>query len=472
MNELEQKLRTIVNERETKLLPENLKKGITLLGVEGTFDIPREEYIREFLNEEEMMDAHYANNCKNGDICTIVEHIEESMGITECNGFMKVVIPTEIIAKKSALLARTLKFAGATASADNYMNFSGNMLGSELYINVCGKTTTETKTMSLTYNYSSDRYILNGPTEPIVINFGEPMYVTDTSDVLLKIVKPIQVSMFMKIPIRAYEYNKDLGFIPIGGSNPSDGQILRQYETIEDMQSATVNMDDLGMVIRHIGENVQAGTTFGNMAIFPNTVTLPEGMSLGMKEYSCSAVDGSWYFDITTDNKSASIAVFLPDEEVISIDYTSDDGKVFKRTDNNGEVVDLTMEFISSEDMWSDAISYFIQKYIKDVVEIYCFGTEGWELVLSSDLGGEEGSTPEPTELLQLNANEVMRKGLGAAGIVLSVSGLEFPVYLDNNSTIEIETSQEAIAEAFGITPDIIKAGETVLGISGTYTGE
>lgn len=38
MNELEQKLRTMVNEKETKLLPENLKKGVTLLGVTGTLE--------------------------------------------------------------------------------------------------------------------------------------------------------------------------------------------------------------------------------------------------------------------------------------------------------------------------------------------------------------------------------------------------------------------------------------------------
>lgn len=38
MTELEQRLRSIVNERETKLLPENIKSGVTVFGVDGTFE--------------------------------------------------------------------------------------------------------------------------------------------------------------------------------------------------------------------------------------------------------------------------------------------------------------------------------------------------------------------------------------------------------------------------------------------------
>ena len=38
MTELEQRLRTIVNEKETKILPENIRKGITVLGVEGKLE--------------------------------------------------------------------------------------------------------------------------------------------------------------------------------------------------------------------------------------------------------------------------------------------------------------------------------------------------------------------------------------------------------------------------------------------------
>lgn len=36
MTELEQRLRTIVNERETKIIPENIKAGVTIFGIEGT----------------------------------------------------------------------------------------------------------------------------------------------------------------------------------------------------------------------------------------------------------------------------------------------------------------------------------------------------------------------------------------------------------------------------------------------------
>ena len=38
MTELETNLRTILNEKETKILPENLKKDVTVLGITGTYE--------------------------------------------------------------------------------------------------------------------------------------------------------------------------------------------------------------------------------------------------------------------------------------------------------------------------------------------------------------------------------------------------------------------------------------------------
>lgn len=37
MTELEEKLREILREKESKILPENIKKRITILGVTGTY---------------------------------------------------------------------------------------------------------------------------------------------------------------------------------------------------------------------------------------------------------------------------------------------------------------------------------------------------------------------------------------------------------------------------------------------------
>ena len=55
MTELEQRLRTIVTEKEEKLLPENLKKGITLLGVTGTL----EEGIQEGATSDANLQGKY-----------------------------------------------------------------------------------------------------------------------------------------------------------------------------------------------------------------------------------------------------------------------------------------------------------------------------------------------------------------------------------------------------------------------------
>lgn len=43
---------------------------------------------------------------------------------------------------------------------------------------------------------------------------------------------------------------------------------------------------------------------------------------------------------------------------------------------------------------------------------------------------------------------------------------------LDTNLNMEFNSSYSDIAEAIGLTADKIKSGETILGITGTYTGE
>lgn len=43
---------------------------------------------------------------------------------------------------------------------------------------------------------------------------------------------------------------------------------------------------------------------------------------------------------------------------------------------------------------------------------------------------------------------------------------------LDGSLNMEFSTSYSDVAEAIGLTADKIKAGETILGITGTYTGE
>ena len=43
---------------------------------------------------------------------------------------------------------------------------------------------------------------------------------------------------------------------------------------------------------------------------------------------------------------------------------------------------------------------------------------------------------------------------------------------LDSNLNMKFSTSYSDVAEAIGLTADKIKLGETILGITGTYTGE
>lgn len=43
MTELEQNLNEILNEKQTKIIPENIKKGVTIFNVVGTYEGTTEE---------------------------------------------------------------------------------------------------------------------------------------------------------------------------------------------------------------------------------------------------------------------------------------------------------------------------------------------------------------------------------------------------------------------------------------------
>ena len=56
---------------------------------------------------------------------------------------------------------------------------------------------------------------------------------------------------------------------------------------------------------------------------------------------------------------------------------------------------------------------------------------------------------------------------------VMMVRGEKNPIYMDaENSSVKIKLPESTLANNIGLTANKIKAGETILGITGTYTGE
>lgn len=551
MTDLEQNLREILNEKETKIIPENIKKDVTIFGVTGNVEsglnIEPAEYIDVFCDNVSLAglgDPGYVQYTVTGE-----ENIPEQ-SLINGNTELTVKAPQFMVAEAIGLTADKIKKGetilkidgtyedgGTTdipvklfSSVEEMNSSTNNDVGdlavlkieggeSRVELDVPYATLTFPKTVvlpekftlgttpwgyghnedystditpsfdgedlvTITYraNNSDTNNIIYSTTDgitytaletnddivmmsdtPITFVSSEQVNWSDLLSYFIQAVSPALVSL--------YKYN---GTSWDKVQEEIDGQIIRSYESIEDMQAANVNMNDLGLVQVETYRNAKIGDTIRYVKL-PKTVVLPEALP---------SEDTNYYYEdlITIDGTSYSygleldgMGLWLFGYGIDDVNYHTEDRKTY--TIDEEQIIDLGTDFTIAEqssmgETWSDLFGHFLQVPDKYIVEIYCYGTEGWELVLSSNIGGEEGSLPEPTELLQLSATEVMRKGLGAAGIVLSASGLEFPVYLDNNSTIEIEASQEAVAEAFGITPDIIKAGETVLGISGTYTGE
>lgn len=69
--------------------------------------------------------------------------------------------------------------------------------------------------------------------------------------------------------------------------------------------------------------------------------------------------------------------------------------------------------------------------------------------------------------------NTVSQILVNVAGTIMIIRTKQFgSIIADNTTKFNINIEMSEMAEAIGLTADKIKAGETILGITGTYTGE
>lgn len=76
MTDLETKLNTILNDKLTNLKPENLKKGVTLLGVKGTLEASSSNTVKLFATKEEMQTDSEATD---GDLAVVYKSDIQNM---------------------------------------------------------------------------------------------------------------------------------------------------------------------------------------------------------------------------------------------------------------------------------------------------------------------------------------------------------------------------------------------------------
>lgn len=280
MTELEQKLRTIVNEKETKILPKNLKKGITLLGVEGILDDSKEQFVREFANEEDMYKAE--STLKDRTICEIVRYNYEESNIEDYRPLTIVKIPKELIGdKQSSFLYRTLDYSTVDKNEPNEMlEIYSPVLSTNLKIDV---SLADGTAVSIVYEYAGDRYRatnLLDKTWPLTFTFSSPIDISDDSDVLMQFARQIGTTKIIPVPLRAYEYLTGTGFCPM-----DEFSLIKEFDNEEEMRSTITENRDVAAVYDYGNRWDLEEGKYVNMLLFRPVLWLGEDVMDGDTDF-------------------------------------------------------------------------------------------------------------------------------------------------------------------------------------------
>ena len=164
-----------------------------------------------------------------------------------------------------------------------------------------------------------------------------------------------------------------------GGGSIVEG--VKQFSTVEEMNSSTGNTEgDLAVVYRNEIQNATVDSKF-QTATFPETVVLDTAIT-DYVEVRYRAVDSSKMFDCTGSLDSSGFTMDCYTESSnIRIEYTSEDGITYTRTDATGNPVDFGTEiYYEMTEMWNDAIGKFIQIGGSTFEGLYEYRDSSWVL--------------------------------------------------------------------------------------------
>ena len=159
-------------------------------------------------------------------------------------------------------------------------------------------------------------------------------------------------------------YAEAISGISGGGGDTPAGETAgaKIFESIEEMNNSTGNSKgDLVIVYKTITANATAESQF-QTAIMPNTVILPTAME-GSHEPIFVAVDDSQYLECRGMFDSSLFYLHCySDTGEVQVEYTSEDGITYTRTDGGEETVDFGMMVTYFDaDNWIDETGYFFQ---------------------------------------------------------------------------------------------------------------
>ena len=139
------------------------------------------------------------------------------------------------------------------------------------------------------------------------------------------------------------------------------GSGVKLFPTIAAMNAdANPHEGDLALVYGSSMQNWRQDTQSSKI-YFPSSVTLPEVLSEDIwSEFGKVNHDGGWVDCMIEISSSRMHCMILTDSESVNIQYTSEDGQHYTRTDSYDETIDLGTE-VYCEYEWNNVIGYFCQ---------------------------------------------------------------------------------------------------------------
>lgn len=228
---------------------------------------------------------------------------------------------------------------------------------------------------------------------------------------------------------------------------------VKLFETQEEMRADTTAKEgDLAIVYRNEVQNATVDSRF-QTATFPDTVVLDTAIT-DYIEVRYRAVDSSKMFDCMGQLNSSRFSMdCYTDSGSLRIQYTSEDGVTYTRTDTVGNSVDFGTEiYYERPEMWNDAIGKFIQigggtfeglyEYKafknKNKIHIYSYSELAWDNSTSklTGTGGEviefdiEATLNKITEYTETNFSDYR------TGTYYDNPIYEYMLYYDNNCIV------------------------------------
>ena len=209
MATLRENMEAIKLEKETKILPENLKAGITAFGVTGTLEGGTIEgdvstYVKEFTSEEEMRNS--TSTLEDGTICKIIEKIDYESNIIDHIGPIPItILPVTIYAAKvNVVKSGTLYY---TNSHGEYLTFETKQLST----NVTATVSLSDSTTTITYKYNTElsAYTTTDITEDWIVPFSAPIRATEIGTTLPDFGRAIPIIVHKTILHYIFEYRNE-----------------------------------------------------------------------------------------------------------------------------------------------------------------------------------------------------------------------------------------------------------------------